>query len=165
MANPMTAFRFEGQLFRPEGVGTWTYVDIPTEASAALGMKGQMRVKGTINEHPFQSTAMPHGDGSHYLLVNRALRDATGANQGDIVQVVIEADTSERSITVPEDFIRVLDGEPEARTIFDKLSYSHKKEYVEWIESAKQTATRQKRMEKAVEMLKGGVRGPKEKKG
>lgn len=54
---------------------------------------------------------------------------------------------------MPEDFITALKEKPEAQGYFEKLSYSHKKEYVQWITGAKKAETRNARIRKAVEML------------
>jgi hypothetical protein len=152
----MSTFTFEAILKRPEGVGTWTYLDIPLEVSAAFGAKGQVKVKGSINGQPLRSSVMPHGDGSHYLVVNKAIHDAIGAVQGDLVQVVIELDHDDRSLTLPVDLVRALELKPQAKEAFARLSYSHQKEYLEWIEGAKKGATRQARIEKALDMLVQG---------
>jgi len=152
----MGGYSFEAVLVKPEGVGTWTFLGIPIEVSAMFGSKGQVKVKGTINGYPFRSTALPMGDGSHYLVVGKDIRDHIAVAQGDSVIVVLELDTEERRITVPDDFLRAMDGQPQARQIFDRLSYSHQKEYVNWILSAKQTETRQRRVDKAIVMLSQG---------
>ena len=89
-------------------------------------------------------------------MVGKDIRDHIAVAQGDSVIVVLELDTEERRITVPDDFLRAMDGQPQARQIFDRLSYSHQKEYVNWILSAKQTETRQRRIDKAIVMLSQG---------
>lgn len=152
----MADHEFEAVLQRPEGVGTWTILDIPFSLAEAFGSKGQVRLKGTINGYPFRSSAMPHGDGTHYLVVNRAIRDAIGTGPGDRVLVVMEPDTGERTLTIPEDLQRALAQDETARAAFEALSYSHKKEYVEWIEGAKKEETRQRRIAQALEMLPKG---------
>ena len=152
----MGGYSFEAVLVKPEGVGTWTFLGIPIEVSAMFGSKGQVKVKGTINGYPFRSTALPMGDGSHYLVVGKDIRDHIAVAQGDLVKVVLELDSEVRRITVPDDFLRAMDGQPQARQIFDRLSYSHQKEYVNWILSAKQTETRQRRVDKAIVMLSQG---------
>jgi hypothetical protein len=145
--------KFKAVLLRPEGQGTWTYLDIPFSVVDAYGGKGQVRVKGTINGHPFQSSAMPHGNGTHYLVVSRAIRDAIGATQGDVVNVLMEADARIRSVPIPADLKRALGKNGKAKTAFESLSYSHKKEYVEWIENAKKPETRTRRVARSLEML------------
>ena len=53
----------------------------------------------------------------------------------------------------------VLDSEPEVKKFFEQLSYTHKKEYVQWIEGAKKQETRERRMLKSIEMMKSGKKG------
>src|SRR5512142_2077019 len=94
-------YEFKAVLKRPEGVGTWTYVDIPVDMIKAFGSKGRISIKGTINGCPFQSSALPHGDGTHYLVVNSSIRNALGVSQGAEVKVVLEADTGTRMVSIP----------------------------------------------------------------
>lgn len=152
----MSDYSFEAVLIKPEGVGTWTYLNIPREVSDTFGSKGQVKVKGTINGYAFQSTALPHGDGTHYLVVGKGIRDQVGAAHGDKVLVTIELDTAERHVDIPEDLEREFASHPAVRAVFEKLPYSHQKEYVNWVLSAKQEATRQRRVEKALTLLSLG---------
>jgi hypothetical protein len=147
---------FTAILKRPEGVGTWTYIDLPFDVTLLYGVKGQVKVKGTLNEQPFHGSAMPHGDGTHYVVINKALRDTVGVHQGDSVQVSIEPDMEDRNLTLPLDLVNALGRDERAKAAFDKLSYSHQKEYVEWIEGAKKAETRQTRIAKALVMLLNG---------
>ena len=149
----MPSYSFEAVLIRPEGVGTWTYLNIPLEISVTFGSKGQVRVKGTINGYPFRSTALPHGDGIHYLVVGKSIRDQVQAAQGDTVKVILELDSEERRVVIPEDLKEAFNSQPQAKDVFKKLSNSHKKEYVNWILGAKQEDTRQRRIEKTLELL------------
>jgi hypothetical protein len=50
-------------------VGTWTYLVIPLDLAALYDAKGQIKARGTINGQPFRSSAMPRGDGAHYLVL------------------------------------------------------------------------------------------------
>ncbi|WP_164821746.1 YdeI/OmpD-associated family protein [Paenibacillus koleovorans] len=150
---------FESILVRPPGTGTWTYLIVPFNAEAVYGSKGQIKVKGTVGGVPFRSTLMPSGgEGGHYMVVNRDIRDALGVSAGDAVQVELELDTAAREVTVPAALQEALDADEEAGQRFEKLSYSHKKEYVDWIESARKAETRASRIEKALGMLKSGTR-------
>lgn len=152
----MASKAFEAVLHRPEGVGTWTYLNIPREISSTFGAKGQVRVKGTVNGHPFRSTALPSGDGGHYLVVGKEIRDQINAHQGDNVQVTLELDLEERRVDVPEDLQQALAANPQAQLAFEKMSYSHQKEYVDWIQDAKKAETRQSRIEKAISTILAG---------
>jgi hypothetical protein len=150
----MAVHRFEAVLKRPEGVGTWTYLDIPCDVMAAFGAKGQVKVKGTVGGCAFRSSARPHGDGTHYLVVNQGIREAIGAAQGDRVQVELEPDTDPRVVAVPADLAEALAADAQAQEQFARLPYSHQKELVDFLESAKRPETRQKRVPQVVEAAK-----------
>jgi hypothetical protein len=149
----MTKSNFSAVLKRPEGVGTWTYLSIPARVSKAFGTRGRVRVRGTIDGHAFQSSAMPDGDGSHFLVVNKTIRDAIGANQGSTVRVLMERDTVERKVEVPADFKKALAANAAAHQEFSAYPYSHQKELVDWIRAAKRAETRQRRITKALASL------------
>ena len=150
--------KFQAILERPEGVGTWTYLAIPFDAREKYGSRGQIKVKGTINGQPFKSTLLPRGDGSHYLVDSRPIREKIGASHGAKVRVTLEADKEVRKVAVPKDLAAALKKRKAAADAFETLSPSHRKEYVSWIESAKIDETRQRRIAKAVEMICDGAR-------
>ena len=154
--------RFKATLERPDTPGSWTYLDIPFDVEKVFGRKGQVKVKGTINGHPYRSSAMPKGDGSHFLVVNKTIRDKINATQGDKVQVVMDVDAGARRVAVPDDLQRELVKQPKAKAIFEKFSYSRQSEYVTWIESAKTNETRLNRIQAAVDRIAQGL-GLKEK--
>jgi len=149
----MTQHEFAAELKRPEGVGTWTYLDIPFDLAAESGGKGQVKVKGTIGGQPFRSMALPHGNGWHYLVVNKPLRDAISVTQGDIVKVVMMVDNEPRQVSVPADLLGALKVNPEAKATFEGYPYYHQKEYLDWVEDAKKSETRQRRIAKVIAAL------------
>jgi Bacteriocin-protection, YdeI or OmpD-Associated/Domain of unknown function (DUF1905) len=144
---------FEARLVRPEGVGTWTYFVIPLDLADLYGAKGTIQVRGTINGVSFRSAALPSGDGSHFVAVNKAIRDQIGAHQGDTVAVTLVRDDEPRTLSVPDDLRLALDAAPAAGALFSAFSYSHQREYLEWIASAKTEATRRRRIASAVEKI------------
>jgi len=123
----MDKHTFEAKLIRPEGVGIWTYIDLPLDAVAAFGQKGHVKVKGTVNGHAYRSTAIRHRDGRHYLVVNRTIRVAAGAEAGATVHVVMEADTAKRTVAVPVDFTKAQIANASAKKEFKAFPYSHQK--------------------------------------
>ncbi|MDF2815303.1 MAG: hypothetical protein K0Q81_1503 [Paenibacillus sp.] len=149
---------FQAVLERPEAVGSWTFMQVPFSVEEKFGTKSQVRVKGTVNGVSYRSSLMPNGDGSHYMVVNKDIRDQAGVTQGDTVQVTMELDTEAREAIAPDDFQSVLDLDEAARLAFDKMAYSHKKEYINWIEEAKKAETRASRIEKAIVKLQQGIR-------
>lgn len=150
--------KFHSTLSRPEGTGTWTYTDVPAEVSAAFGTRGQVKVKGTIDGEPFRSTLMPGGDGGHFLVVNKAIRDKIGKAAGQQVLVELEPDDEPRALCIPDDFQSALAVSEAASANFSNLAYSHRKRHIGHIEEAKTPEARMRRIDKAVEMLADNTR-------
>lgn len=142
---------FEAVLFKDDdtsGAG----VRVPFDVREVFGRKGRAPVKGTIDGHPFRGSIFPYG-GAPMLGVRKEIREAIGKTYGDTVLVALEADGEPRTVAVPEDLGRALAGNAAAKRAFEKMSYSHKREYVEWINEAKKAETRERRISKAVERL------------
>jgi hypothetical protein len=112
-----------------------------------------VRVKGTVGGIPVQSTLMPVGDGTRRLGVHKATLEQGGFHPGDTVPVVLQLDTSPREVVVPKDFAEALEKSPAARRTFENYAFSHRKEYVNWIEEARQPETRLRRIDQAVRMI------------
>jgi uncharacterized protein YdeI (YjbR/CyaY-like superfamily) len=92
--------------------------------------------------------------------LNREVRDGAGVEAGQRVEIEVELDEEPRVVEVPEDLAVALGREHDARDAFERLSYTHIKEYVRWIEEAKREETRRSRIEKAISMLTTGVKTP-----
>lgn len=147
----MTKIQFNVKL---EAVGRGgVFFTLPRKESTKFGVRGRVPVSGTINGYPFRSSIFPTGDGTHYMAVNRAVRDGASITAGDRVKVVMEVDTAPRTVNIPPDLNRELSKSIAARVRFDKLSYTHRKEYVQWIESAKRPETRARRVKTVLARL------------
>ncbi|MBS1595846.1 MAG: YdeI/OmpD-associated family protein [Bacteroidetes bacterium] len=82
----------------------------------------------------------------------KSIRQKIGKDIGDTVDIAIWHDTEERKVDVPKDFAKALK-ESKLKAAFDKMSYSHQREYVKWIEEAKKEETRFNRIVKAIEKI------------
>jgi len=104
-----------------------------------------------------QTCALPIlGGPNHILLILKGIREQIGKTFGEEVKVSVELDVEERVITVPAELKRAFKSEKDAKSAFEKLSYTHQKEYVTWINEAKKAETRQNRIVKTIEILKNG---------
>jgi hypothetical protein len=130
-----------------------TGILIPFSVEKEFGSRARVPVRGTINGFAFRGSVFPMGEGHHYMAVNKELRAGAKAKGGDMVSVVMERDDEPRVITPPADFARAMESNKEASAAWDKLSYTHRKEYAKSIEEAKKPETRARRIEKAIAML------------
>jgi hypothetical protein len=134
-----------------------TYVVVPAPVVAALGGKGRIPVRATFDGVPYRGSIATMG-GQKVLGLLAAIRDQVGAGIGDEVTVTVEGDTAERTVEVPPDLAAAL-AAAGLWAAFDGLSHSHRREYVNWIEGAKQTATRARRVDQTVERVGGAGTG------
>jgi Domain of unknown function (DUF1905) len=98
MTKTASKIRFRAKLFRPAAtakVGSWTFLTLPKDASAKLPSRGMTTVEGTINGFSFRATLEPDGQKSHWLRVNRKMREAAGADAGDVVTLEIAPSAEE----------------------------------------------------------------------
>src|SRR6202521_1027630 len=155
-----STIRFSAKLFRPkanEKTGSWT-LTMPKNASAKLPSRGRTMVEGTINSFPFRGALEPNGKGSHWLRVNKTMRDAAGADADDTVTVEITRAGEEPEIRVPMDLRKALAAAPLAQAGWEDITPMARRDWIFSISSTKQPETRRRRIEKACDMLASGKR-------
>src|SRR5580692_11820758 len=153
----MKKYKFKAKIEAGDGGGA--YVLFPYDTEKEFGSKGKVPVKATFNGVPYSGSLIKYGDPLHILGMLKAIRTETGKGPGDTIEVVVWKDEEIRTVDVPAQFKNLMKKEG-LIPVFEKLSYTHRKEYCRWITEAKKEETRLKRLEKAIEMLKQGVSTP-----
>ena len=153
----MKGYKFKAKIEPGDRGGA--YVLFPYDVEKEFGTKGKVSVKAAFDGVPYAGSLIKYGHPQHMLPILKAIREQTGKGPGDTVDVELCKDEGPRTLAVPAQFKDAMKKEG-VITLFDRLSYTHRKEYCRWITEAKKEETRLRRLEKAVEMLKKGVRTP-----
>ncbi len=134
-------------------------VYFPYDVEKEFGTGGRVPVKVTFDGVPYTGSLVKYGAPQHMLGILKGIREQIGKGPGDAIDVVLWKDEEERTVAIPAAFKKVLKSEG-LLAGFEKLSYTHRKEYVRWIEEAKKEETRQNRMLNAIAMLRKGGKTP-----
>ena len=142
--------KFLAEIIRHEGIDG-AYVEIPFDVETVFGGK-RIKVKAFFDGKEYRGSIVRMA-GCYLIGLTQALRQEIGKKPGDIVTVEVEKDEEVRTVEMPEDFESALKETSVAIVNFDKLSFTHKKDYVEWIIGAKKAETRKARIQKAALLL------------
>ena len=146
----MPALLFESRLESDQDA---CFIRVPPEVMMALGDKKRLPVKVTINGYPYRTTVAVYG-GKFHLGVRREIREAAGVTAGDRLTVGLEYDAELRTVDLPDALRAALEADAALAAAFEKLSYTRKKEFVQWVAGAKRPETQRRRMEQMMAMLR-----------
>ena len=145
----MPQLDFEGHLDSDQDA---CFIRVPPAVLTALGQGKRVPVKVTINGYTYRTTIAVYG-GKSYLGVRREVREAAGVTAGDQLTVGLEYDAEPRTVDLPDALRSALEADAAAAAAFGKLSYTRKKEFIQWVSGAKRAETQRRRMEQAMAML------------
>jgi hypothetical protein len=137
------------------GGKTATGFEVPAKVIADLGSSKRPAVRVTLKKYTYRTTVAPMG-GKFMIGVSAEVRERAGVKAGDQVEVDLALDADPRPVEVPADFAKVLKREPGPKRLFEGLSYSTKQILVRPIANGKTPETRQRNIDKAMEMLRKG---------
>lgn len=144
---------FSAPIIQHEGMNAG-YVEFPFSVEEVFGTRGMVKVKALFDgKVEYRGIMSNMGTGCHILILTQEIRQKLGKSFGDAVVVELEHDLEKREVQVPEDVQNLLTEYPEAEAFFEKLSHTHRKEYINWITSAKREETRAKRMIEFIDKL------------
>jgi Bacteriocin-protection, YdeI or OmpD-Associated/Domain of unknown function (DUF1905) len=161
MTKTTSKIRFKAKLLRSAAAAkgsSWTFLILPKNASAKLPTRSKTTVEGTINGYPFQAALEPDGQRSHWLKVNKKMREAVRAKVGDVVTLEIMSVGKEPEPRVPADLRKAVAAAPKARALWSAITPIARRDWIHWITSAKSSETRARRIDNACEMLAAGKR-------
>lgn len=154
------ATRFKARLLRPAQPdnATWTFLLLPAAASAELPTRSMVTVEGTFAGQPFVATLEPDGNGSHWLKVDKALREKAGVCAGEMVALRIAPVAKEPEQKVPADLKAALAANAGAKATWKDITAVARRDWIHWIGSGKKAETRVKRLGVAIDKLACGNR-------
>ena len=143
---------FTVRLEGPLGRFKWVIAPIPLDVKATWGLH-RVRVRGEMNGFEFRGATFPRRDGTHFLLVNKAMQKGARVRPGDSVKVRIENDVEERSAAIPPELERELKQSKALRKWFDALSLSMRRHFAQEVSKPKSAEARKRRAEHYAELL------------
>lgn len=139
-------FRFTAVLEKMPGRFGWTFVEFPHDVQALFGKKGAVRVKGTVNGVPMDRALMPTKSGYHVIVLGIDLRRRAKVKAGDRAAFEVWRDPRPDVVELPEELRETLDFLPAFKADWERLTPGMKRSILTWVNSAKTTPTRAKRV-------------------
>ncbi|MDQ0783958.1 YdeI/OmpD-associated family protein [Chryseobacterium sp. W4I1] len=147
-------------LIQQNGEMDAAFVEFPFSTVELFGKKGHVKIKATFdNKVEYRGSLAKMKSDCHILGLTQDIRKQLGKTFGDKVLVSLIEDKEERTVEIADDIAFVFNENPEAKALFDKMSYTHRKEYIRWIEEAKKSETRENRKVKMIQMILDGKKG------
>ena len=136
------------------------FIEFPFSAEEVFGKKGQIKIRAVFDRVvEYRGSLVRMKSDFHILGLPREIRKQLGKTFGDEVAVYLAEDKEERTVEISEDIASLFNENPDAKKLFDAMSYTHKKEYIRWIEEARKPETRESRKTKMIQMLLEGKKG------
>ncbi len=116
--------------------------------------KGPIPIRGTVNGRPYQQTLVRFR-GAWRLYVNLQMLDDSPRRTGEVIEVTVGFDPSDRTIEPHPKLLAMLEANPAAREVFDDLAPSRRKEIVRYIDSLKTEESVDRNVQRALDFLLG----------
>ena len=142
--------------FADQGEKTgWTYIEVPADIAQQLypGNKKSFRVRGILDGFAVAGMALiPMGRGNFIMALKAEVRKGIRKSAGAMLQVKLEVDTDYK-VEIPDELQECFDFEPDALEFFNSLPKSHREYFLKWINDAKTSETRAKRIVNTVNAM------------
>ena len=145
--------KFNGVLKSEETASSNFWIDFPYSTEELFGVTGRVPINATFDGISYRGSLVKYKSTKHLLLIIKSISEQLNKKAGEIVAVTVELDTVERKVELARDILNKLKLHPVAMETWSQLSYSHQREYHQWLESAAKPETRSRRAEKMLKML------------
>ena len=129
------------------------FVEFPGDVEKLYGVKGRVPVLLTFDGLAYRGSMVRMGTPRHILLILKEIREKLGKHPGDRIRVTVELDNAPRIIVLAAD-VEAAYRKAGVLRAYQAMSYSHQREYANWIEDAKKPETRARRIARSVTDLK-----------
>ena len=147
-------------IIKQNGSMNAAFVEFPFSTEELFNKKGQVKIKAIFDDKvEYRGSLAKMKSDCHILGLTQEIRKQLGKTFGDEISVNLIEDKEERTVEVAEDIMSIFNENPEAKALFDKMSYTHRKEYIRWINEAKKPETRENRRIKMIQMILNGNKG------
>lgn len=164
MAKKTGMIRFTAVLEKMPGRFGWTYVDFPRDVRTLFGRGGSVRVKGTVNGVPMDRALMPTGRGVHVLVLGQELRKKANVKAGDEARFEVWLNPRPDEIPLPEELRETFEFLPDFKQGWERISPGMRRSICIWLNSAKTTPTRVRRIAELLRRFETGHEWFREKK-
>ena len=134
-------------------------VDIPKRVSRGFQRKGYIPVRGTLNKHPFQATLVPVRNGNYRLFINGKMRKEAKVEVGDEIKIELKFDAQPRTVPMNPPFEQTLEQNPRARSEFERLTPSRRKDILLYMNALKKPESLQKVIDRVMKSLDPKYKG------
>ena len=147
------AHKFEYTTLLVKGPQNGVFAHFPFQSAKIFGTRKPVRVKATFDGKSYEMNLLPHGNGRHWLHIKKEIRKAIGKDEGDMVAVFIEEDTSEKKVELPGYLKWLFENDREMMELFGKQSFSTQKYWVDFICEPKSDDAKVQRINRLFEFL------------
>jgi len=152
-------YKFDAELKKHKDLDA-PFIEFPYDVEKEFGTRGQVKVLVLFDGVKYRGSLVKMKHPCYWIGVTQAIRKKIGKQAGDTVHVALQKDDKPREVEIPADFKKILSANPNIAAFFNTLSYTHQKEYTRCIAEAKKEETRQRRLNKALEMLRNQIKHP-----
>ncbi|MCC3214059.1 YdeI/OmpD-associated family protein [Chryseobacterium sp. X308] len=147
-------------IIQQNGAMNAAFVEFPFSTEELFHKKGQVKIKALFDDKvEYRGSLAKMKSDCHILGLTQEIRKQLGKTFGDEVSVSLIEDKEERVVEIADDIALVFKENPGAKALFDAMSYTHRKEYIRWIEEARKPETRENRKMKMIRMILEGKKG------